>query len=440
MQDTNNNYNAGNDQLEKSRVFLSPGQLVMRRFIRNKAAVLGITVLIAMILFCFIGPLFMPYTETELFYLAKEQFTMITDEGTVIGFIKEIDDSYSYYAKEPIGKVKTKSPFAEATKGAVTSLENRDLSSLTAKKGDTKYYISFINGVPKNEQAVIAFYDDGTSSMNLLTDDGYITVNGTWEYHLMEEIRMTDPRIINSILNVKAAPSKLHPLGTDQGGRDMLTRLMYGGRVSLLVGLCVVIVELLIGVTLGGLAGYYGGKIDMIIMRLVEIFYAIPFIPLMLIISSIMLQLRISPSNKIYYIMFVMGVLYWASVARMIRGQILSLREMEYMQAAEALGLRTSRKIFKHLIPNVMPLIIVMATMDLGSIILTESTMSFLGVGVAAPYASWGNMVSAVTTATVMKNNPWIWLPPGLCILVTVLAFNFVGDGLRDAFDPKMKR
>ena len=440
MQDNNNNYNEGNDQLEKNRVFLSPGQLVMRRFIRNKAAVLGITVLIAMILFCFIGPLLMPYTETELFYMAKEQYTMITDQGSVISFIKEIDDSYSYYGEKTYGKMKTRSPFAETTKGALSSIEDRDLSSITSKKGDVKYYISFINGVKKSEQAVVAFYEDGTTALNVLTDSGYVTINGSWEYHLMEEIRMTDPRIVNSILYVKAPPSKNHLLGTDQGGRDMLTRLMYGGRVSLLVGLCVVIVELLIGVTLGGIAGYYGGKIDMIIMRMVEIFYAIPFIPLMLIISSIMLQLRISPANKIYYIMIVMGVLYWASVARMIRRQILSLREMEYMQAAEALGLRTSRKIFKHLIPNVMPLIIVMATMDLGSIILTESTMSFLGVGVAAPYASWGNMVSAVTTSTVMKNNPWIWIPPGICILVTVLAFNFVGDGLRDAFDPKMKR
>lgn len=435
------NYNEGNDQLEKNRVFLTPGQLVMRRFIRNKPAVAGMSVLIAMILFCFIGPFFSPYTETELFYLAKEQYTMIDEQDSVFGFIREIDDSFTYVGETEYGKLRAKAPFAETTKGSLLSLsEERDLSSLTSKTGNTKYYLSFINGVTKSEQAVLAFYEDGTCAMNVLTDTGYTTINGTWKYHLMEEIRMSDPRIVNSVLYVKAPPSKNHPLGTDQGGRDMFTRLMYGGRVSLLVGLCVVVVELLIGVTLGGIAGYYGGKIDMVIMRLVEIFYAIPFIPLMLIIASIMLQLRISPANKIYYIMFVMGILYWAGVARMIRGQILSLREMEYMQAAEALGLRTSRKIFKHLIPNVMPLIIVMATMDLGGIILTESTMSFLGVGVAAPYASWGNMVSAVTTSTVMKSNPWIWIPPGVCILVTVLAFNFVGDGLRDAFDPKMKR
>jgi peptide/nickel transport system permease protein len=148
----------------------------------------------------------------------------------------------------------------------------------------------------------------------------------------------------------------------------------------------------------------------------------------------------VSPRYKIYIIMFVMGVLYWAGVARMVRGQILSLREMEYMQATEATGISTSRKIFKHLVPNVMPIIIIIATMDLGGIILTESTLSFLGVGIAFPYASWGNMVTAVNDPIILRNFINIWTPPGICILLTVLAFNFIGDGLRDAYDPKMKR
>jgi len=138
--------------------------------------------------------------------------------------------------------------------------------------------------------------------------------------------------------------------------------------------------------------------------------------------------------------MLVMGVLYWAGVARMVRGQILSLREMEFMQAAEATGIRVSRKIFKHLVPNVMPIIIIIATMDLGGIILTESVLSYLGVGISFPYASWGNMVYSVTNSIILKNYLNIWLPPGICILLTVLAFNFIGDGLRDAYDPKMKR
>lgn len=257
-----------------------------------------------------------------------------------------------------------------------------------------------------------------------------------------EEISMTDDRISEKgvTVNIKAAPSKAHWLGTDADGRDVLTRIMYGGRVSLTVGICVVVVELLIGVSLGGVAGYYGGKIDMIIMRMVEVFYCIPFVPLMLIISAILVGYDVSPRYKIYVIMVVMGILYWAGVARMVRGQILSLREQEYMQAAEATGIRTSRKIFKHLVPNVMPIIIIIATMDLGGIILTESTLSYLGVGIPFPYASWGNMVNAVNNTIILKNHLNIWLPPGICILLTVLAFNFIGDGLRDAYDPKMKR
>jgi len=257
-----------------------------------------------------------------------------------------------------------------------------------------------------------------------------------------KEVRMTDEnlsKIDAQVLN-KAAPSSSHLLGTDADGRDMLARLMYGGRISLLVGVLVVIIELFIGILLGGIAGYYGGKIDMIIMRLVEIFYSIPFIPLMLIISSVMVSLGIMPKLKIYYIIAVMGVLYWASVARQVRGQILYLREMEYMQAAEATGIKTFGKIVRHLIPNVMPIIILIATIDIGSVILTESVMSFLGVGIAWPYASWGNMANAVSDSIIMKNYMNIWVPPGVCVLLTVLAFNFIGDGLRDAFDPKMRK
>lgn len=319
------------DEFEKNQVILTPGQMVLKRFFRNKLAGVGFSVIIFMILFCFLGPLFSPYGEYDIFYIDK----------------------------------KTK-----------------------------------------------------------------------------EEILMNDPRIREEgiTVNVKAPISIAHPLGTDADARDVLTRIMYGGRVSLTVGLCVVLVELIIGVTLGGIAGYYGGKMDMIIMRLVEMFYSIPFIPLMLIISAILVSYEISPKYKIYVIMIVLGVLYWAGVARMVRGQILSLREMEYMQAAEATGLRTSRRIFKHLVPNVMPIIILIATMDLGSIILTESTLSYLGVGISFPYASWGNMVIAVNDSIILKNYPNIWLPPGICILLTVLAFNFIGDGLRDAYDPKMKR
>lgn len=236
------------------------------------------------------------------------------------------------------------------------------------------------------------------------------------------------------------APSLEHPLGTDGRGMDVLTRLMYGGRVSLLIGFIVVAIETTIGVVMGGIAGYYGKWVDNIIMRLVDIFNCIPFMPVMLLIGVVMSGMQMSEMTRIMILMIVMGILGWSYIARIVRGQILSLREQEYMMATEALGIPGWRRIIKHLVPNVVPQIIVIATMNLGGVILTESSLSFLGIGVRYPSASWGNMIEAITNEHIMSSYPFTWIPPGMCILLTVLAFNFLGDGLRDAFDPKMKR
>lgn len=236
------------------------------------------------------------------------------------------------------------------------------------------------------------------------------------------------------------APSAAHLLGTDGRGMDLLTRLMYGGRVSLLIGFIVVAIETTIGVIMGGIAGYYGKWVDSLIMRLVDIFNCIPFMPVMLLIGVVMSGIQMSELSRIMILMIVMGILGWSYIARIVRGQILSLREQEYMMATEALGIPAWRRIVKHLVPNVVPQIIVIATMNLGGVILTESSLSFLGIGVRYPSASWGNMIEAITNEHIMSSYPFTWIPPGICILLTVLAFNFLGDGLRDAFDPKMKR
>lgn len=238
----------------------------------------------------------------------------------------------------------------------------------------------------------------------------------------------------------KAPPSARHLLGTDKEGRDVFTRLMYGGRVSLVIGFVVVLIELVLGIVLGGLAGYYGGFIDGLIMRTVDVFNCIPQFPVMLILSSILNTSDIRQEHSIYYLMAILAILGWASVARLVRGQILTLREQEYMTAAKAAGIGTGSQIFRHLIPNVMPQLIVIATLNIGGIILTEAALSYLGMGVRFPMASWGNMVQAATDPFILTGNPNIWVPPGLCILLTVLGFNFIGDGLRDAFDPKMRR
>lgn len=242
------------------------------------------------------------------------------------------------------------------------------------------------------------------------------------------------------LINVYERPSKKHLLGTDGNGMDILTRLMYGGRISLMIGFVVVAIEIFIGVVLGGVAGYFGGWIDNLIMRFVDIVYCIPSLPLYIIIGSVMDFLKVDPKVRIFILLILLGLLGWPGIARMVRGQILSLREQEFMTATEALGIRTSRRIFKHLVPNVIPQLTVIATMDLGGVILTEATLSFFGLGVKFPYASWGNIINAVNNIYVMTNYWFVWIPAGLLILITVLGFNFVGDGLRDAFDPKMKR
>lgn len=271
----------------------------------------------------------------------------------------------------------------------------------------------------------------------------FADVNGTEAEYTVE--RNNNEYTIKTMKEIQVnsnyeSPSAAHWLGTDGNGMDILTRLMYGGRISLLIGFLVVILSALIGVVLGGLAGYFGKWLDNLIMRLVDVFNCIPAMPVYLILGSIMDFAKIDPRLRIWLLMVILSVLSWPSIARLTRGQILSLREQEFMVATEATGIRVSKRIFKHLIPNVMPQLIVSCTMSLGSVILMEATLSFLGLGVKFPYASWGNMITAVNDLYVLKTYWFVWIPAGICIVLTVLGFNFIGDGLRDAYDPKMKR
>lgn len=245
---------------------------------------------------------------------------------------------------------------------------------------------------------------------------------------------------ITYVIDRFASPSLTHILGTDGDGFDVFSRIMHGGRVSLMVGFVVVLIELILGIVLGGLAGYYGGWVDNLIMRLVDIFYCLPSMPIMIILGGIMDAMRMDVYRRLFIMMAVLGIMGWAGVARLVRGQILSFREQEFMIAAEATGIKIKDRIFKHLIPNVMPQLIVLATMGVGGTILTESTLSFLGLGVKHPLATWGTMINSVSSASAMAHYAYIWIPVGLLISFTVISFNFVGDGLRDAYDPKGKR
>ncbi|HHU13128.1 MAG TPA: ABC transporter permease [Clostridiaceae bacterium] len=247
-----------------------------------------------------------------------------------------------------------------------------------------------------------------------------------------------------TIVPYKAPPSSEHPLGTDTNGFDILVRLMYGGRISLVIAFIVIILETLIGIVLGGLAGYFGGWVDQLVMRIVDIFASLPGLPILLILSATIASIESIPAeHRIYYLMAFLTLMGWTGVARLIRGQILSLREQEFMLAAETTGIRTSRKIFKHLVPNAIPQLIVTATLGLGGIILYESTLSYLGIGVPFPKAAWGSMIALADPSKgqeILANYPNMWVPAGVLIIITVLGFSFVGDGLRDAFDPKAKR
>ena len=229
------------------------------------------------------------------------------------------------------------------------------------------------------------------------------------------------------------SPNSRHLLGTDLIGRDLFTRLFYAGRISLGVALAVVAIECVIGVVLGSLSGFYGGIIDGVIMRIAEIFMSFPFMIITITVVAVF-------GNSVVTLILVLALLSWPSIARIVRGQILSLREMEYMEACEALGISDIRRIFRHLLPNVLAYVIVYATLGMASVILVETSLSFLGLGVSPPTPTWGNMIQEARNMLIIQHKWWYWIPPGIAIFISVMCFNILGDGMRDAIDPKMKR
>lgn len=229
------------------------------------------------------------------------------------------------------------------------------------------------------------------------------------------------------------APGGEHILGTDKIGRDMFVRLFYGGRISLGLALAVVTIECFIGVVLGSIAGFYGGLADVIIMRIAEIFMSFPYVMFCITVVAVF-------GNSVQVLIFTLAIISWPSIARIVRGQILTLREMEYMEACEALGISDARRIFKHLLPNILAYVIVYATLGMAGVILAETSLSFLGLGVSPPTPTWGNMIQEARNTLIIQQKWWYWIPPGICIFVAVMCFNILGDGMRDAIDPKMKR
>ncbi len=489
---------------------LSPGALVMKRFFRNRLAVLGLAMLAVMFIFSFIGGMLSPYRQDEQFYTytflekeyvavtRNEDFRYIAAEGKEFGsaaqaqFLlaqmtgkeefsyKDVDyqvtqEGTDFYSLSSDGEViaiaykdivnaedgMDELPFA-VKHSALAAYSNEKTGAFEAdgteyelddagniiENGQVVGYISRFVVQSKENGVVIsrAFKEhleealDEDAEEFIYTGEDGVEHNYTIAYDASAKVWSVMQETETYVYNQYSQPSGEHPLGTDTNGMDMLTRLMYGGRVSLIIGFIVVIIETVLGVVLGGISGYFGKWVDNLIMRIVDIFYCIPSMPLIIILGAAMDGMRVDPQIRMLYLMLILGFLGWPGIARLVRGQILSLREQEFMTAAEACGISVSRRIFKHLIPNVIPQLIVTCTMSLGSIILTESTLSFLGLGVKFPFASWGNIINDVNNAYVLTNYWFIWIPAGFCILISVLGFNFVGDGLRDAFDPRMKR
>ncbi|MEA2585824.1 MAG: peptide/nickel transport system permease protein [Thermomicrobiales bacterium] len=244
-------------------------------------------------------------------------------------------------------------------------------------------------------------------------------------------IAPSDPNAIDLRREMNlAAPSLAHPFGTDDSGRDWFSRALYGARVSLAVAFAAMLISTTIGTVVGSLAGYFGGTVDTVLMRLVEVLLSLPLFFLILIAQALL-----TPS--IVNLMWVIGVTTWMNVSRIVRAEVMAIRETEYLQAAEAIGVPHRRRILRHVLPNATGPIIVAATLSVAYAILTEAALSYLGLGVPLPDPSWGNMLQKGLTRLQMA--PWLVLFPGIMISITVLAFNFVGDGLRDAFDPLMK-
>ena len=241
-----------------------------------------------------------------------------------------------------------------------------------------------------------------------------------------------DPYTTDRAAGFNKPPSDAHILGTDDVGRDLFARLLYGGRISLFVGITSTIISVLIGIPLGLIAGYFRGTAESIIMRTADAFMSFPSMVLILVLVAVF-----GPS--ILTVTVVIGVLGWKAIAKLIYGNVLSIREREYIQAARAVGVSTKKILFSEVLPNAIPPVWANISFRVAGAILTESSLSFLGMGVQTPQASWGNIIFAAQNLLVLTARPWVWLPPGICIILVVIGFNFIGEGVRDALDPKTK-
>ena len=289
----------------------------------------------------------------------------------------------------------------------------------------------------------------GRFHFTVLLEDGTVVSWGNNKYHQTEvPASLAGKQVVNLYVsnfqnyaidtegNMHTWGLKGFLMGTDDLGRDMLTRVINGGAVTMTVGAISVIIATIIGVTMGGLAGYFGGKVDILIMRISEIVGGLPFIPFSMILSAV-IGSTMTSNQKMYLIMIVLGVLSWTGTCRLVRAQILAQREMEYVTAAKAMGIKEITIVFRHILPNVLSLLLVSMTLDFATCMLTESTLSYLGFGIPLPQPTWGNLLNGANNSVVIQQYWWRWVFPAVVFGLCTISINMIGDGLRDAVDPK---
>ncbi len=373
--------------------------------------------------------------------LTENEYIALLTDGTVA--YTGYKDKNSPFAKIPAElKGKTVVDIASTSKSVAAITEDGQIVVWgNATKGEAD--------VPELSSKPVHLYG-GRYHYTALLENGDVVSWGNNKYHQIDV-----PDAVNSADNIErifvsnyqnyalGSDGKLYTwglkgftLGTDSLGRDMLTRIVNGGRVTMTVGAISVVIATILGVLFGGLAGYFGGHLDIIIMRIAEIVGGLPFIPFAMILSAV-IGTRLDPTQRMYLIMVVLGVLSWVPTCRLVRAQILAQREMEYVTAAKAMGIREGTIVFRHILPNVVSLLIVSMTLDFATCMLTESTLSYLGFGIPLPTPTWGNLLNGANNSIVIQQYWWQWVFPALIFGICTICINLIGDGLRDALDPK---